>query len=101
MERLSIDIESYSETDLTKTGVYRYAEDPAFEVLLFCMAVDDGPITVYDLTAGEEIPTEIWYRHAPSYLVEITTRWKLYMTLFPKSWQSAFVPHLSLLPDTR
>ncbi len=59
MERLSIDIESYSETDLTKTGVYRYSEDPAFEVLLFGVAVDDGPITVYDLTAGEEIPAEI------------------------------------------
>lgn len=59
MERLSIDIESYSETDLTKTGVYRYSEDPSFEVLLFGVAVDDGPITVYDLTAGEEIPAEI------------------------------------------
>lgn len=59
MERLSIDIESFSETDLTKTGVYRYAEDPAFEILLFGVSVDDGPVTVYDLTAGEEIPTEI------------------------------------------
>lgn len=44
MDRLSIDIESFSETDLTKTGVYRYAEDPAFEVLLFGVAVDDLPI---------------------------------------------------------
>lgn len=59
MKKLSIDIESFSETDLTKTGVYRYAEDPAFELLLFGVAVDDGPVTVYDLTAGEEIPAEI------------------------------------------
>ena len=59
MEKLSIDIETFSETDLTKTGVYRYAEDPAFEVLLFGVAVDDGPVTVYDLAAGEEIPEEI------------------------------------------
>lgn len=59
MKKLSIDIESFSETDLTKTGVYRYAEDPAFEILLFGVAVDDGPVTVYDLTAGEEIPAEI------------------------------------------
>lgn len=59
MKKLSIDIESYSETDLTKTGVYRYAEDPAFEVLLFGVSVDDGPVMVYDLTAGEEIPSEI------------------------------------------
>ena len=59
MEKMSIDIESFSETDLTKTGVYRYAEDPAFEVLLLGVAVDDGPVTVYDLTAGEEVPEEI------------------------------------------
>lgn len=59
MEKISIDIESFSETDLTKTGVYRYAEDSAFEILLFGVSVDDGPITVYDLTAGEEIPEEI------------------------------------------
>jgi len=59
VEKLSIDIETFSETDLTKTGAYRYAEDPAFEVLLFGVAVDDGPVTVYDLTAGEEIPEEI------------------------------------------
>ena len=45
--------------DLTKTGVYRYAEDPAFEILLFGVSVDDGPITVYDLSAEEEIPEEI------------------------------------------
>ena len=44
--KLSIDIESYSETDLTRTGVYRYAEDPSFEVLLFGVSVDDGPVTV-------------------------------------------------------
>ena len=59
MEKISIDIESFSETDLTKTGVYRYAEDPTFEILLFGVSVDDGPITVYDLTAGEQIPEEI------------------------------------------
>jgi DNA polymerase len=59
MEKMSIDIESFSETDLTKTGVYRYAEDPAFEVLLLGVAVDDGPVMVYDLTAGEEVPEEI------------------------------------------
>lgn len=59
MKKLSIDIETFSETDLTKTGVYRYAEDPAFEILLFGVAVDDGPVKVYDLTAGEEIPEKI------------------------------------------
>ena len=59
MKRLSIDVETYSETDLTKTGVYRYAEDPAFEILLFGVAVDDGPVTVYDLTKKDVIPESI------------------------------------------
>ena len=57
--KLSIDIETYSETDLTRTGVYRYSEDPSFEVLLFGVSMDDGPVTVYDLTKGDQIPPEI------------------------------------------
>lgn len=59
MKRLSIDVETYSETDLTKTGVYRYAEDPSFEILLFGVAVDEGPVTVYDLKNGDKIPVDI------------------------------------------
>ena len=56
---LHIDIETFSEAPLPKTGVYRYAEDPSFEILLFGVAVDDEPVTVYDLAQGEEIPQEI------------------------------------------
>ena len=56
---LHIDIETYSEADLTKTGVYRYAEDPSFEILLFGVAVDNNPVVVYDLKKGEEIPEDI------------------------------------------
>ena len=59
MKTLSIDLETYSEADLAKTGVYRYAEDPSFEILLFAVAIDNGPVTVYDLAQGEEIPQEI------------------------------------------
>ncbi len=59
MTSLHIDIETYSEADLPKTGVYRYAEDPSFEILLFGVAVDDNPVVVYDLKMGEEIPREI------------------------------------------
>lgn len=47
---LSIDIETYSEVDLGKAGVYRYAEDPSFEILLLAYAFDDGPVDVIDLT---------------------------------------------------
>lgn len=59
METLSIDIETYSETDLGKCGVYRYAEDPAFEVLLFAYAFGDDPVKVIDLASGEKLPEEL------------------------------------------
>ena len=49
---LAIDIETYSEVDLTKSSVYRYAEDPSFEILLFGYAFDDEPVTVIDVAAG-------------------------------------------------
>ena len=49
---LSIDLETYSEVDLTKSSVYRYSEDPSFEILLFGYAFDDEPVTVIDVAAG-------------------------------------------------
>ena len=59
MRTLSIDIETYSEADLNRTGVYRYAEDPSFEILLFGYSVDGGDVQVIDLTQGEKIPAEV------------------------------------------
>lgn len=59
MKTLSIDIETYSDIDLPKAGVYRYAESPEFRVLLFGYAVDNGPVEVVDLAQGQEIPDEI------------------------------------------
>ena len=59
MKKLSIDIETYSDVDLTKPGVYRYVESPAFEILLFGVSVDGGPVRVYDLACGECLPDEI------------------------------------------
>ena len=53
---LSIDIETYSGTDLGKSGVYRYAEDPDFDILLFGYAVDDDPVVVIDLTEHDLPP---------------------------------------------
>ena len=49
MKTLSIDIETYSEADLNRTGVYRYAEDPSFEILLFGYSADGGDVQVVDL----------------------------------------------------
>jgi DNA polymerase len=59
MNSISIDIETFSDIDLNKCGVYRYAESPAFEILLFGYAVDGGEVTVIDLASGERIPEEI------------------------------------------
>ena len=55
----SYDIETYSEADLSKTGVYRYAEDPSFEILLLGVSRDHGPVVVYDLAQGDEVPEEV------------------------------------------
>ena len=59
IKTLSIDIETFSDTDLNKCGVYKYAESDAFEILLFGYAANGGSVSVIDLTAGEEIPREI------------------------------------------
>lgn len=59
MRQLSIDIETYSPSNLTKTGVYPYAAHPDFHLLLFAYAVDDGPVHVVDVAQGEPIPAHI------------------------------------------
>lgn len=59
MKQISIDIETYSGTNLNQTGVYRYADSDDFELLLFGYAIDFGPVKVVDLTQGEKIPSQI------------------------------------------
>ena len=59
MKTLSIDIETYSDQSLAKTGVYRYVESPIFEILLFSYSVDGGNVQQVDLACGEQIPTDI------------------------------------------
>lgn len=56
---LSIDVETFSDVDLKKCGVYKYAESPNFEILLFGVSVDGGEVTVYDLASGDTVPEEI------------------------------------------
>lgn len=59
MKNISIDIETFSSVDLGKCGVYKYAESPDFEILLFGYSVDGDPVQVVDLASGEQIPCEI------------------------------------------
>lgn len=59
IKTLSIDIESYSDVDLQKCGVYKYAQSPNFEILLFGVSVNGGEVMAYDLAQGEELPMDI------------------------------------------
>lgn len=59
MHQLSIDIETYSPEPLSRTGVYRYAEHPEFQLLLFAYSIDHGPVQVVDVANGEQLPTEV------------------------------------------
>lgn len=59
MNNISIDIETFSDINLAKCGVYKYAESSAFEILLFGYAVDGGEVQVVDLAQGERIPDAI------------------------------------------
>lgn len=59
MQHLSIDIETYSSVNLQKAGVYKYAESPDFDILLFGYSVDGGAVRVIDIACGEKIPAEI------------------------------------------
>lgn len=56
---LGIDIETFSDVDLIKCGVYAYADSPAFEVLLFAYCFDGGETRVIDLAQGEVLPEDV------------------------------------------
>lgn len=60
MKSISIDIETFSSTDLRKCGVYKYAESSDFEILLFAYSADGGEVQVIDLAGGESLPEEIY-----------------------------------------
>lgn len=59
IKEMSIDLETYSDRDIQKCGVYKYAESDQFEILLFGVSINSGPVTVYDLACGDTIPEEI------------------------------------------
>lgn len=59
MNRMFIDLETRSDADITKTGVYRYADSPRFDILLFAVSIDDAPVQVYDLAQNDIIPDNI------------------------------------------
>lgn len=56
---ITIDIETKSDKDITKCGVYAYADSPYYDILLFAYSVDGQPVQVVDTASGEKLPTEI------------------------------------------
>ena len=59
MKELFIDIETYSDIDLAKCGVYRYVQSINFEILLFAYSIDKGPVHVVNVKEKEPIPEEV------------------------------------------
>ncbi|WP_429150932.1 DNA polymerase [Anaerotaenia torta] len=59
MKYMSCDIETYSDVDLKKCGMYKYAESPNFEILLFAYSINGGEVVVIDLANNEKVPTEV------------------------------------------
>ena len=59
VHHLSIDIETYSDVDIGKAGLYKYAQSPAFRILLFAYSLDGAPVQVVDLARGEKLTPEI------------------------------------------
>ena len=59
MKTISMDIETFSSADLARCGVYKYAESPDFEILLFGYSVDGGDVQVVDIANGETVPPDI------------------------------------------
>lgn len=59
INEMSIDLETYSDIDIGKAGVYKYSESDNFEILLFSVSINNGPVTLYDLASGDTLPDEI------------------------------------------
>ena len=59
LKSIAWDLETYSNVDLAKCGVYRYCESEDFEILLAAYSVDGGAVRVVDLACGEKLPEEI------------------------------------------
>ena len=59
IKTLSLDLETYSSVDLAKCGVYKYAESPDFEILLFAYSINEGAVQVVDIACGKEVPEEV------------------------------------------
>ena len=59
IKEMSIDLETYSDVDIKKSGAYRYVESPEFEILLLAVSINGSPVMVYDMANGDVLPDNI------------------------------------------
>lgn len=95
MHHLSIDLETYSDAPIAKTGAQRYILDPSFEILLFAYSVDGQPVQIIDLANGEPVPEWLktalvnpaYIKHAYNAPFEFGCLSKYYGQLYPAQWR--------------
>lgn len=93
---LSVDIETYSDVDIKKAGLYKYAQSPAFQILLFAYSLDGAPVQVVDLTEGATIPPSIvsllWSDRVVKHAYNAAFEWYCLSQYFdmgrPEAWLS-------------
>ena len=94
MRNIEIDIETYSCVSLPKCGVYKYAESPDFEILLFGYSIDGGKVRTIDLACGEEIPADILDALAD----DSVTKWA-FNAQFERVCLSRYLADMGISPD--
>ena len=95
MHHLSIDLETYSDAPIAKTGAQRYILDPSFEILLFAYSVDGQPVQIIDLANGEQVPEWLktalvnpaYIKHAYNAPFEFGCLSKYYGQMYPAQWR--------------
>ncbi len=104
MKHLSIDIETFADADIKKSGLYKYTQSAFFEILLFAYSIDFGEVKVISLAEGEKIPPEIIHalcdpnitKHAYNAAFEIACLNTAGMFTDCKQWQCTMVHGLYL-----
>lgn len=90
---LAIDIETFSDVDLIKCGVYAYADSPAFEILLFAYSFDDEETKIIDLAQGEQLTEEIKNALSDVGIIKTAFNANFERTVFQNIWESVYLPN--------
>lgn len=91
MKHLHIDIETYCDLDVSDVGVYRYAEDDSFKIILLSYSIDDKPVITVDLANGEELPVEFWDALEDPKVLKIAHNANFEMTCLGNFYGSYFI----------